>query len=539
MKLTKLHLFLAGFVASFGAVLLIFSQTTSAATFAPNRIIDNQVFDNQYTMSAAAIDNFLNGFPSSCISTNRGFQALVPSGYSPSTGYSYGGYASAGTVIAAAAAAYNINPQVLLTTLQKEQSLVSGTAGCSTLRYAAATGYGCPDSGTTHDYTGVNLYAINGVPVTSVAGTCVNTASKVGFSQQVIRAAWLLKFGEQRSEGNMGWAIISGSWNNSDDLQACYGGPMTQGTFQVCPSGNKVYYDGYITVDGTAVHIDDGATAALYWYTPHFSGNRNFFNIFVGWFGLPYAYDTLSAHPNGTLISDGGNIYLLDNNTRRHITNPWVFQSYGYRWSEVKTASTGDNNLPLGGPLDTLAAGTLFTTDNSPVYVMDVFSGTLMKQHMSYYSFNVLGYTWKDVMYVPSWVVPAATADGIYTKDRHPAGTVVLPYGVGKIFLMNANDKSHVQNPLAFDSNHFSYARLKGATLSDIQTPEGSPVDIRIGTLILNGGIYVVDYDSGGIMARPVGPWECYTNRLHYSWTDWLLPTYGGFPLRIGPTFTC
>lgn len=260
-------------------------HSAAAITFLPNNIIDDRVFDNVTTLTAAQIDSFLNGFASSCISQNNGFGAPDPTGYSPSGGFTYGGTVSAGQVIYDAAQAYGLNPQVLLTTLQKEQSLVSGSGGCSTLRYAAATGYGCPDGGTTYSYSGVNLYSINGVAVTSVSGTCVNSSLKVGFSQQVIRAAWLLKFGEQRSEGNTGWAVIKGSWNNSDDPQTCYSGPMTQGTFQTCPSGPTVYYDGYTTIDGTATHMDDGATAALYWYTPHFAGNQNFFNIFTGWFG--------------------------------------------------------------------------------------------------------------------------------------------------------------------------------------------------------------------------------------------------------------
>ena len=130
------------------------------------------------------------------------------------------------------------------------------------------------------------------MPVSSVSGTCVNSSSKAGFSQQVIHAAWLLKFGEQRSEGNIGWDVqLTNSpengdiWNNSDDPQSCYGGPMTQGTFQVCPGGPSTYYDGLTSIDGTSVQMDDGATAALYWYTPHFAGNENFFSIFTNWFG--------------------------------------------------------------------------------------------------------------------------------------------------------------------------------------------------------------------------------------------------------------
>jgi len=278
---------------------LTFSQTVSAASFNPNNIISDPVFDNANTMSASQIDVFLNSFPSSCISQNNGFSAIDPTGYSPSGGYQYGGFVSAGQVIYDAAQAYGINPQVLLTTLQKEQTLVSGGAGCTVKRYTAAVGYGCPDSGSTYSYSNVNLYAINNSPVTSVSSTCVNSASKAGFSQQVIRAAWLLKFGQQRSKGNMGWAVIKGNWNNSDDPQSCYSGPMTQGTYQVCPSGGTTYYDGYRTIDGTAVHMDTGATAALYWYTPHLSGNQSFTNIFTSWFGSPhilYTWQTVGQY---------------------------------------------------------------------------------------------------------------------------------------------------------------------------------------------------------------------------------------------------
>lgn len=266
--------------------LSLFGGISRAATFNQSDIIDDQVFDNTSAMSISQANSFLNGFSSSCISTNHGFQSADPTGYSSSGGFTYGGNVSGGQVIVDAADAYGLNPQVLMTTLEKEQSLVTGGAGCSTLRYSGATGYGCPDSGTDYNYSGVNLYSINGTEVTSVNGTCVNSSSKVGFSQQVIHAAWLLKFGEQRSQGNIAWDVNTTNypqsgdvWNNSDDPQSCYGGPMTQGTFQTCSGGSSIYYDGYYTIDGSSVFMGDGATAALYWYTPHFSGNENFESV--------------------------------------------------------------------------------------------------------------------------------------------------------------------------------------------------------------------------------------------------------------------
>jgi hypothetical protein len=264
----------------------------SAYTFDQNRIIDDSVFNNFNSMSPGQIDAWLNGFNQSCISPNSGFQAVEPIGYTPNGGFQYGGYASAGQVIYDAAQVYSINPQVLLATLEKEQSLVTGRnnfAGyCNNgvqHKYAAATGYGCPDNIEPFSYSGLSLYRRNGTVIGDTGTTCVNSAAKAGFTQQVIRAAWLFKFGQQRSRGNISWAVIKGSWDNSDDPQSCYGGPMTQGTYQRCPSGGSAFYDGYMTIDNASVHIESGATAALYWYTPHFHGNQVFYDLYTQWFG--------------------------------------------------------------------------------------------------------------------------------------------------------------------------------------------------------------------------------------------------------------
>ena len=325
------------------------------AAFNQNRIIDDSVFNSTGTMTASQIDNFLNNFNSSCISTNKGFSAPEPIGYSPTNGFKYGSNVSAGRIISDAANVYGLNPRVLLVTLQKEQSLVTGSSGCSTLRYAAAVGYGCPDGGTTYSYSGLNLYSINGNTVTSVSGTCVNSSLKVGFSQQVIRAAWLLKFAQQRSLGNMGWNIqlrdqpVSGSvWDNSDDPQSCYSGPMTKGTFQTCPGGTSTYYDGLKTIDGSSVNIENGATAALYWYTPHFNGNQSFVTIWENWFGTGSLFTPSFAWQKVemTVQDEGKNSEIPTNNMRS-----------GERlYVKVKAKNTGSVTWYRSGPNPVLLA---------------------------------------------------------------------------------------------------------------------------------------------------------------------------------------
>lgn len=272
--------------------------------FTSNNLVDDFVFDNTGTMNAAQIDAWLNNnFGStSCISTSHLFSAPEPIGYSPSPSpgvFSYTGNVSAGTVIYDASHVYGVNPQVLLATLQKEQSLVTGGSGCTINGDTAAMGYGCPDGGTTHSYPAEGalaapLFYYNNQPINSVSGTCVNTAAKAGFSQQVIHAAWLLAFGKQRSEGNVNWNVqlsnfphAGNSWDNSDDPPTVYGGPMTQGNRATSSGGSATFYDGYTTIDGISTHMDTGATASLYWYTPHFSGNQNFVTLFTNWFGSP------------------------------------------------------------------------------------------------------------------------------------------------------------------------------------------------------------------------------------------------------------
>lgn len=287
-KLVLLVLFSVLFAASFFAIL----SPKAQAAFTSNNLMADVIFEDSGAMSAGDINNFLNSLSSSCISPISGFEARVPNGYSPAGGFTFGDFSSAGQVIATASQVYGINPRVLLVTLQKEQSLVTGGGGCNDSNeneYAAAMGYGCPDSGTSHSWTGVSLYRRSGVEHTIASSTCVSTSAAAGFSQQVIRGAWLLKFGEQRSKGNTSWAVVTGNWNNSDDPGTCYGGPMTQGNRKRCSSDqNAVFYDGYTTIDGVSTHMDSGATAALYWYTPHFSGNQHFYNLYVGWWGSPY-----------------------------------------------------------------------------------------------------------------------------------------------------------------------------------------------------------------------------------------------------------
>ncbi|HSX53106.1 MAG TPA: NBR1-Ig-like domain-containing protein [Patescibacteria group bacterium] len=278
---------LAGLTVVLSAGLLLINSPLAKASWNQNNIIVDPVFDNSGTMNIGDIQNFLNQFPSSCLRT---YQAPFPNGYN-----SYGGNVSAATVIRRAADIYGVNPEVILATLQKESSVVTGD--CTYIN--TAMGMGCPDG-----------------------GACPAPGFE-GFSQQVTKGTWLLKFGKERANGNVGWTANDGA---GGDPAINYSGPMTQGCKQRKYDAPVVCYDGFTTIDGVSVHVDTGSTASFYNYTPHLHGNQLFVSIFESWFGstqttIPYAWTQSSvqiyANPqmtqgfsNDTTVAPGGKVYV-------------------------------------------------------------------------------------------------------------------------------------------------------------------------------------------------------------------------------------
>jgi hypothetical protein len=341
----------------FIGLILTISGALSGSAFADtinyNDIIDDTVFDNTTTMNAAQIDSFLNTFSSSCISAHNGFKSPDPTGYSPDTGFRFGPNVSAGTVIYHAAQAYDMNPQVLLATLQKEQSLVTGTAGCypNTPDKNTATPCNLYNNGKVYNCTGACPYGGGCIPIAvgyGCPGKC--NADQEGFSNQIIRAAWRLSFDRHRAEGQMNWYVLKTNWDNSDDADSCYSGPMTQGTYAICPSGAASYYDGYYTISGTSVHMDNGATAALYHYTPFLHGQALFFSNFTNWFGTTLSSYLLRSTSNST-------VYLVSDDTKYPIPSMDIVNAL-YPLGKIEFVDSAYlNNLTTGGTMSRLIKG--------------------------------------------------------------------------------------------------------------------------------------------------------------------------------------
>lgn len=243
---------------------------TSLVGFNAGNIISDAVFTNKASMTEAQIQTFFNNTGPRCLggvdenkrpivclkdfkasSVNRPADAYCD-------GYVGAANESAARIIYRVAQSCDINPQVLIVMLQKEQGLVNH-AYPSAWRYDIALGQGCPDSGISCD------------------------PNYVGFFHQIYGAARQMQI---YMEGKWFTYYAPGkTWNILWQAPKLVNGAWTD----VCGRG--------------AVYVANKATSALYYYTPYQPnaaalragyglgdacsayGNRNFYNYFTDWFG--------------------------------------------------------------------------------------------------------------------------------------------------------------------------------------------------------------------------------------------------------------
>jgi len=234
------------------------AQAADLRAFDPGFIISDALFYDSGTMSAAAVHSFLVNKGSSCHAAT-GSTCLKDFRQATSTRaadsrctrtYAGAGSETAAQIIAKVGVACGINPQALIVMLQKEQGLVTATAGKTALVYQKAMGFGCPD-------------------------TAACDAKYYGFFNQVFSAAHQYR----------NYAMSPTSYGHRAGMV------------------NQVRLHPNAACGTSAVYIRNQATASLYNYTPYQPngaalaagygtgdscsayGNRNFWNYFTDWFG--------------------------------------------------------------------------------------------------------------------------------------------------------------------------------------------------------------------------------------------------------------
>lgn len=229
-----------------GLLLTNTPKAFAAYAYNPSDLISDGIFTNSSTMNATAIQNFLNKENSGL----KGYSATEScSPAKPVQPYRFTYYPhcgkkeSAATIIYDAGKAYGINPQAIMATLQKEQSLIT-TPHPTSSQINCAMGYN-------------------------------RCSSFVGFFVQVDNATWQFRTDIELMSGRNWWGYTPSSYpcNSASSL-------YSTGLY---PGRTVRFYNSSITLT-----LADSATAALYCYTPEagFSGgNYNFVQAFEQWFG--------------------------------------------------------------------------------------------------------------------------------------------------------------------------------------------------------------------------------------------------------------
>ncbi len=346
--------FILAFIMGFTVQVFNLNSPKVAAqsnSFQAGHIIDDNIFTNKNALNEAGIQQFLNDMMSgvggcyspgthsgnspngSCINQFCENTSTLANNFSG--GSCVNGEISAAQIIYNAAQQYNINPEVILTTLQKEQGLVTDNWPWY-VEYQHAMGYACPDS-----------------------SGC--SSSYADFYKQIDGATWQFR----------------------DYLN-------NPGAFNYWIGNNSINYAPGCA--GSNVDIQNAATAVLYIYTPYQPdsnvlnntnsvgsnsgpgptindncatyGNRNFWWYFNTWFGPSVDTNVSLAEESGTYT-----YYVIYDGQKQAIPSQDVLNAWGLNGLPVTNMDPSVfNSIPTAS---TSLSRYAFDTSNNTTYFAD------------------------------------------------------------------------------------------------------------------------------------------------------------------------
>ncbi|MDX9892990.1 MAG: hypothetical protein RB292_01060 [Patescibacteria group bacterium] len=333
----------------------------------------------------------------------------------------------AAEIIWQAAQESQISPKVLLTTLQKEQSLI-GDKSPSQNQLDKAMGYRCPDGGSCN-------------------------VKSLGFGKQVDGAAW--------------------------QFRQYYNTPNTW-TYRI---GETYIIDGYWTMPVNQ------ATASLYNYTPHYSGNKRFWELWQKYWGKNY--------PDGTLLKadDNPGVWLIQYGTRRLIKS-WGVLLSRFDPRKIITVNKTDLEKYAVGPDIKFHNYSLLRVDKNDIYLL---VNDELRQIVSLDIFRNIGFN-------PEEIEDVASADlagyqygaDITAQTAYPTGALLQDQNTGGVYFVENGVKYPIYSKEIMAANFPDRVLTAVApeVLEGYQT--GVPVKFKDGELVMADGDSKVFVISGG-----------------------------------------
>ena len=338
---------------------------------------------------------------------------------------------TAAEIIVAAAAEERISPRYILVMLQKEQSLIS-SKNPTQKQLDWATGYGICDACSMDD---PSLQKFR------------------GFATQVRRSAGIMRYYYDNVQFN--WIKRAGQ---------------------------------QYSIDRTTVTPQSNATAFLYTYTPHISGNKNFWKIWSQWF--------TNFYPDGSVIKVAGEntIYLIENGKRRPFMNKAAFVS---RFSESAILPVEQADLAIY-PLGTNISIPNYSIVRSPSGMMFMLIDAVKHPIASTAVFKTIGYNPGEVEDISDEELSTYTSGTfITTASMYPLGAVIQEKKSKQLYYVK-NGVRYVIPSADVAKANFPNKKIISLDLKQIAKFEFDPtkvVSFRDGTLLSMKGsreVYVV-----------------------------------------------
>jgi hypothetical protein len=411
-----------------------------------------QAFDPNYIISDEEMrDSTSMDFPQIVAFLSRGYLANYR------TEDVNGLYRNAAQIIYATSQAYGINPQVLLVLLQKEQSLItddSPTRG----QLDWATGYAVCDDCHEGNET---------------------MARFKGFAKQVNSA---------------GLQFIEGYMADIDARGVTYGkyGPGMP-----------------LAIDGTTVVPANAATAALYAYTPHIHGNKNFATLWHAWFGKDY--------PDGTLMqvpSESG-VWLIQNGYRRAITSQSALRSRFNVSLVIKVTKDTLERFPIGKPIS-LPNYTLVKDEAGHISLL---VDDALRHIDSMETFRAIGFSEDEVVDISNADASAYdVGEEITAKTLYPQGRLLQLKSNGAVFYIENGTRHAVLDKSVLLARFPNDALFPADAIEVEQYREGKAIGLADGTLVKAKESPAVFVISDGL--RRSIPTESVFTSYGYSWKN-------------------
>lgn len=449
-------------------LLPIFAQAAEADI---NYIIADEEVENYQTMDQKDIQAFLDTQNSYLADYSYSGDNPSPAQLALDPDKKYYKTRDAAEIIYNAAQEWHINPQFLLTMMEKEMSLISDQTPTEN-QLAYAMGYNCPDSG----------------------GCAFKTK---GFGKQVRAAAEQFR-----------WFIDHiYEYNWQPNKPACADDPNP---FLPC------------TTKGTVVTPANTITAAMYLYTPHVHGNTLFATLwsqfgFAGEGTTPPVITVTGIFPDGALVkakdSEDGAIYLIVNGAKRPFASMTALVS---RYDPNKVLNVA------GEELEKYNTGYLIDFSNysvvqSPAGNKYLIDGLTKRAISSDEAFRQLGFNPAEVEAVTDAQLANYTDGAELTADSSPFAELWQDMVTDGVYYVKDGQKHRIidQEILVANYPDMAVKEVTTKTLEDITT--GLPIKLVDGTLVkkeFDKDIYVIS--DGYRRLIPNG--ETF-EKLGYDWT--------------------